>query len=56
MWQNIAAAALLLFGVVIGIVVVVIYLRMYKKQNSSQVSDHNLTSFVSEEGENEKIV
>ncbi|MCR8657406.1 hypothetical protein [Paenibacillus endoradicis] len=45
MWQNIAALVLLTFGVVVAIIIVIIYLRMYRKQRQSQEKCHDSASF-----------
>jgi len=45
LWQNVAALVLLTFGVVVAIIIVIIYLRMYRKQRHSQETGHDSTSF-----------
>ena len=45
MWQNIAALVLVIFGVVVAIIGVIIYLQMFRKQRQSQDKVHDSTSF-----------
>jgi len=35
-WQSVAAAVLLGFGIIVAVVGVVVYLRMYRKQDNNE--------------------
>jgi len=43
-WQSVAAAVLLGFGIVVAVVGVVVYLRMYRKQKNHESRSHDSDS------------
>jgi len=43
-WHSVAAAVLLGFGIIVAVVGVVVYLRMYRKQEPNQSQSHDSDS------------
>ena len=43
-WQSVAAAVLLGFGIIVAVVGVVVYLRMYRKQKNNEPRSHDSES------------
>ncbi len=54
LWQNWAAIILVGFGVVIAVIGVVVYLRMYRKQAGKAAAQENASTSLPSESSNDQ--